>query len=75
MDWVSNPAAQLYKSAAVTIDTVGTYGNPTPIPKGATSLALPNTTMPAVTGSQVRAVLFNYQMLDNSNKSDVFTYN
>ena len=75
LDWVSNPAAQLYKSAAVTIDTVGTYGNPTPIPKGATSLALPNTTMPAVTGSQVRAVLFNYQMLDNSNKSDVFTYN
>jgi hypothetical protein len=75
LDWVLNPAAEPYKSAAVTIDTVGTYGNSIAIPKGSASLTLPNTGMPAVTVNQIRAVLFNYQLLDNSNKSDVYTYN
>lgn len=75
LDWVLNPAAELYKSTAVTIDTVGTYSNSVAIPSGTASVTLPNVTMPAVTGNQVRAILFNYQMLDNSSKSDVFTYN
>jgi|GEM_PF-638910 len=78
VDWALNPSAQQIGSAAVTVDTKGTYSASTNVAKGATSavINLPNLQqVPALTSSGTRSVLFNYRMLDNSLKSMVYTYN
>lgn len=78
VDWAQNPSAQQIGSAAVTVDTKGTYSASTNVARGATSavIGLPNSQqVPALTSSGTRSVLFNYRMLDNSLKSMVYTYN
>lgn len=78
VDWAQNPSAQQIGSAAVTVDTKGTYSASTNVARGATSavIGLPNSQqVPALTSSGTRSVLFNYRMLENSLKSMVYTYN
>lgn len=45
-----------------------------PAPKGATSIVV-NAAVPAFSANTTRGLLFGYRMLDNSNKSVVYTYN
>ncbi|MFS6652644.1 hypothetical protein, partial [Staphylococcus aureus] len=64
VDWALNPSAQQIGSAAVTVDTKGTYSASTNAAKGATSavINLPNPQqVPALTSSGTRSVLFNYR--------------
>lgn len=73
-DWVQNVAAQQIGSVAATVDNNGTWSTSTPAPRGATSIVV-NAAVPAFTATTSRGLLFGYRMLDNSNKSAVFTYN
>lgn len=73
-DWVQNVAAQQIGSVAATVDNNGTWSTSTPAPRGATSIVV-NAAVPAFTAATSRGLLFGYRMLDNSNKSAVFTYN
>ncbi|MFP3888900.1 hypothetical protein [uncultured Ralstonia sp.] len=78
VDWLQNQSAQQIGSAAVTVDTHGTYSGSTFVPKGATSvlITLPNSQqVPALPSTGTRSLLFSYRMLDNSLKSAVYTYN
>ncbi len=73
-DWVQNVSAQQIGSVAATVDNSGTWSTSTPAPRGATSIVV-NAAVPAFTATTNRGLLFGYRMLDNSNKSAVFTYN
>ncbi|MBB1635084.1 hypothetical protein [Cupriavidus sp. UME77] len=73
-DWVQNVAAQQIGGVAATVDNSGTWSTSTPAPRGATSIVV-NAAVPAFTATTSRGLLFGYRMLDNSNKSAVFTYN
>ncbi|MGO4157543.1 hypothetical protein [Cupriavidus sp. YAF13] len=73
-DWVQNVSAQQIGSVAATVDNNGTWSTSTPAPRGATSIVV-NAAVPAFTATTNRGLLFGYRMLDNSNKSAVFTYN
>lgn len=78
LDWVQNPSAQQVGSAAITVDTHGSYSAPTFVPRGATSVLinLPSgQSVPALTTNGTRSINFSYRMLDNSAKSTVYTYN
>nr|WP_311528103.1 hypothetical protein [uncultured Ralstonia sp.] len=78
LDWVQNPSAQQIGSVAVTVDTHGSYGAGTWVPKGATSVLinLPSgQQVPALTTTGTRSLNFSYRMLDNSLKSAVYNYN
>ncbi|KJK21687.1 hypothetical protein UB46_25790 [Burkholderiaceae bacterium 16] len=73
-DWVQNVSAQQIGSVAVSVDSNGTWSTSTPAPKGATSIVV-NSAVPAFSANTTRGLLFGYRMLDNSNKSAVYTYN
>ncbi|WP_432257722.1 hypothetical protein [Cupriavidus sp. TMH.W2] len=73
-DWIQNIAAEQIGSVAVTVDAIGSYSTSKQAPKGVTSLVV-EAPVPAMTSSSVRAVLFGYRMLNNSNKTAVYTYN
>ncbi|MFJ1259396.1 hypothetical protein [Cupriavidus sp. CuC1] len=73
-DWVQNVAAQQIGSVAASVDSIGTWSTSTPAPKGATSIVV-NAAVPAFTATTTRGLLFGYRMLDNTNKSAVYTYN
>lgn len=73
-DWIQNIAAEQIGGVSVTVDTNGTYGASQQAPKGSTSLVV-DAPVPAMTPTSVRAVLFGYRMLNNSNKTAVYTYN
>lgn len=77
VDWVQNIAAQQVGNATAMVNTTaGTfYSPPQGVARGATSVALAGQTVPAFTASTTRAFLFNYRMLDGSNKSVVYRYN
>lgn len=74
VDWVQNIAAEQISAAAISVDLVGTYSTSTPVAKGVTSVVV-IAQAPAFNASSIRSLLFNYRMLDNSNKSAVFTFN
>lgn len=73
-DWVQNVSAQQIGNVAASVDNNGTWSTSTPAPKGATSIVV-NATVPPFTATTNRGLLFGYRMLDNSNKSAVFTFN
>ncbi|MGE8367566.1 hypothetical protein [Cupriavidus sp.] len=73
-DWVQNVSAQQIGSVAVSVDSNGTWSTSMPAPKGATSIVV-NAAVPAFSANATRGLLFGYRMLDNSNKSAVYTYN
>ncbi|MCO5398231.1 hypothetical protein [Ralstonia soli] len=79
LDWAQNPSAEQIGRIEVTTDTKGAnFDVGTVVPKGATSATdTPPTPVPAfpATGPAGRALLFGYRMLDNSNKTAVYTYN
>jgi len=73
-DWNQNIAAEQIASVEVTIDPKGNFGASAAVPKGATSLTF-STSVPALTAGSTRSLLFGYRMLNNSNKTMVYTYN
>jgi hypothetical protein len=78
VDWLLNPTAQPVSAIAATADSMGSFGLGQFVPRGATSAiyTVPGGAMiPALIGTSQRALLFQYQMNDNTRKSAVYTYN
>lgn len=74
MDWVQNIAAEQISTIAISVDPAGNYSTSTPVAKGVTSATV-IAQAAAFNATSIRSLLFNYRMLDNSNKSAVFTFN
>ena len=77
VDWVQNISAQqigFVLGVANTSD--GSYGPSRSVPRGAFSAILNNVTVPAFSVTTAsRKLLFNYRMLDTSNKGSEYLYN
>lgn len=77
VDWLQNIAAQQIGGVNAVFDSASLSFGPTKfVPRGALSAILDNTTVPAFSATTAnRTLLFNYRMLDNSNKSAAYQYN
>ena len=77
VDWLQNVSAQQIGGVNAVIDSTFLSFGPTKfVPRGALSAILDNTTVPAFGPTTAnRTLLFNYRMLDNSNKSAAYQYN
>ena len=77
VDWLQNVSAQQIGGVNAVIDSTFLSFGPTKfVPRGALSAILDNTTVPVFGPTTAnRTLLFNYRMLDNSNKSAAYQYN
>jgi len=77
VDWVQNISAQQISFVFGVANTSnGSYGPSRSVPRGARSAVLNNVTVPAFSVTTAsRKLLFNYRMLDTSNKGSEYLYN